>query len=199
MNPFAAALAREGTTECCHLRSRFGFLAFHGGALERATDVIAAGAAELAGASYYGVSHAPGVVHFPSTSVDPRSSPALARFLAHVEVAVAVHGFGRQGYFSAMLFGGRNRVLAEHLAAAADSALPDYEAITDLTRIPRELRGQDPRNPVNLPRGGGVQIELPPRVRGTSPLWAHWRGPGPVPPAQRLIEALAAAALRWAG
>ncbi len=199
MNPFAAALARPGTTECCELRSRFGFLAFHGGALERATDVIASRAAELAGASYYGVHHAPGVAHFPSTSVDPRSSPALSGFLAHVEVAVAIHGFGRQGYFTALLFGGRNRELAEHLATASAAALPGYEAITDLARIPRGLRGQDPRNPVNLPPGCGVQIELPPRVRGTSPRWANWEGPGPVPPAQQLIDALAGAVLRWEG
>ena len=35
--------------------------------------------------------------------------------------------------------------------------------------IPRELRGLHPDNPVNRPRAGGVQLELPPRVRGLGP------------------------------
>ena len=38
-----------------------------------------------------------------------------------------------------------------------------------------------PTNPVNLCRGGGVQIELPPRVRGASPMWWDWEGPGLTP------------------
>jgi hypothetical protein len=46
---------------------------------------------------------------------------------------------------------------------------------------------------VNLPRVGGVQIELPPRVRGSSPLWWDWED-GLVPHTRSLIAALAAAA-----
>ena len=51
-----------------------------------------------------------------------------------------------------------------------------------------------PSNPVNLPPGGGVQLELPPRVRGTSPLWWDWEGPGLTPHTEPLVEGLAAAA-----
>ena len=67
----------------------------------------------------------------------------------------------------------------------------------DLATIPVELRGLHPDNPVNRPRQAGVQIELPPRVRGTSPLWADWEGPGPTPHTQALIDGLVRAAASW--
>ena len=68
--------------------------------------------------------------------------------------------------------------------------------MTELDDIPRELRGLHPANPVNLPRHGGVQLELPPRVRGLGPKWAHWSSPEPVPPMAALIDALAPVARR---
>jgi hypothetical protein len=40
-----------------------------------------------------------------------------------------------------------------------------------------------------------VQLELPPRVRGLGPVWAHWEGPGLPPPTEALITALAALAV----
>ena len=45
--PFADLLATPGVVEMCELRSRFGFMAYHGGSLEEMTDVIAM-AAKLA-------------------------------------------------------------------------------------------------------------------------------------------------------
>jgi len=49
---------------------------------------------------------------------------------------------------------------------------------------------------VNLPRAAGVQIELPPRVRGQGPLW--WDHEGDlVPHTLALIEGLADAASGW--
>ena len=42
---FADLLATPGVEEVCELRSRFGFMAYHGGALEEMTDVIASAAA----------------------------------------------------------------------------------------------------------------------------------------------------------
>ena len=51
---FAELLAQPGVEEVCELRSQFGFMAFHGGALEAMTDVIARAAADASGASYYG-------------------------------------------------------------------------------------------------------------------------------------------------
>ena len=68
---------------------------------------------------------------------------------------------------------------------------------TDVDAMPSELRGLHARNPVNLPRHQGVQIELPPRVRGASPIWKDWAGPGLVPHAEALIDALVGAATSW--
>ena len=83
---------------------------------------------------------------------------------------MSIHGYGREGSWTSILAGGRNRRLAAAIAAEASARLPGYEVVTELTRIPAELRGLSARNPVNLPPARGVQLELPPRVRGLSPL-----------------------------
>ena len=196
--PFAELLATRGVEEVLELRSPFGFLAFHGGSLERVTDVVARAAAERAGASCYAVLQPPELRwHLPSTRFTPVASPALARFLGHVEVAVAVHGYGRRGRWTSLLLGGSNRSLAAHVGRSLAAALPDHEVVTDLDRIPAELRGLHAANPVNQPAGGGAQLELPPRVRGLTPHWAGWSGPGLPPPTEALVAALAEAAAAW--
>lgn len=195
---FADLLASPDVVEECELRGRFGFMAYHGGGLEEMTEVIAREAARRAGASYYGVvqpDEQP--VHVPSIGVTADQSETLAGFLAHVEVVVTVHGFGRRPLFTSLLLGGRNRALAEHLAGHLRRALPAYEIVDDLDRIPPELRGVHPRNPVNAPVACGVQLELPPRVRGSSPLWWDWED-GLVPHTRSLIDALALAATTFA-
>lgn len=180
------------------LRSGVGFLAFHGGALERMTDVIARDAAARSGASVYAVVQPAGLRrHVPSTEVSPDASESLAAFLDHVDVAIALHGYGRDGWWTSLLLGGTNRTLASHLAAHVGPVLPDYTVVADIDEIPLELRGLHPRNPVNLPRQGGVQVELPPRVRGTTPHWEGWQGPGHPPPVEALIASLAAAVTTW--
>jgi phage replication-related protein YjqB (UPF0714/DUF867 family) len=199
MSMFAELLAHPGVREVHERRGRFGFMAYHGGSLEVATDVIASQAAERSGASYYGVLQPPDLQwHIPSTKVRPEESGELAAFLEHVDVVVTVHGYGRQNFFTSLLLGGRNRELAAVLGAHLRQRLPAYEILTDVEAIPTELRGQHHANPVNLPLRAGVQLELPPRVRGSSPLWWDWEGPGLVPHTEALIDALAATALAWA-
>ena len=194
---FAELLAMADVDEHCELRSRFGFMAYHGGGLEEMTDVIACAAADRAGASYYGVHHPPDwELHLPSTRIRPDQSAALARFVDHVEIVVTVHGFGRQGMFSSLLLGGQNRSLATHVAGHLRQRLPAYDIVDDLDRIPTALRGVHDRNPVNLPPQRGVQIELPPRVRGSSPLWWDWEH-GLVPHTQALVDGLVDAATSW--
>ena len=198
MTPFADLLAAPGVEEIVELRGSLGFMAYHGGALEAMTDVIAGAAAERSGASLYAVVQPDGMRdHLPSTKVRPAESPALASFLAHVDVVITIHGFGRRGLFTSLLLGGRNRDLAEHVGAHLRSRLPAYSVLTDLEAIPRELRGLHETNPVNVPRQCGVQIELPPRVRGASPMWWDWEGPGLTPHTLALVEALAEAATTW--
>ena len=41
--------------------------------------------------------------------------------------------------------------------------------LDDLETIPTDLRGLHASNPVNVVRKGGVQLELPPRIRGLTP------------------------------
>ncbi|MFT5530344.1 MAG: phage replication-related protein YjqB (UPF0714/DUF867 family) [Candidatus Poriferisodalaceae bacterium] len=196
--PFRALLDQPDVTEVLELRSKFGFMAFHGGWLEQVTDDIAITAAERSGASVYAVLQ--GVQdqwHIPSHRVDPLHSESLTAFLDHVDVAIAVHGFGRPTLLRSVLLGGRNRVLAEHVAVNLIPRLHHYEFMLNLDDMPTALRGQHRDNPVNLPRGGGVQIELPPRIRGKSPMWTGFKGPGRVPHLESLIDGLAAAASSW--
>lgn len=180
------------------LRSTFGFLAFHGGALERMTDRIAAEAALRADASLYAVVQPPGLrEHLPSIEVTPDASPRLGAFLDHVDVAVAIHGYGRDGLWSTLLLGGRNRALAGHVGGHLAGALDEHVVCTDLDAMPDGLRGVHPDNPVNRCRSEGVQLELPPGVRGLTPRWAGWEGPALPPPAEAVVAALAEAARTW--
>jgi phage replication-related protein YjqB (UPF0714/DUF867 family) len=190
---FAELLAHEGVEELCELRSPFGLMAFHGGNLEHGTDQVALAAAAQAGASVYAVLQPPGLRwHVPSTAIRPAESERLAAFIDHVDVVVAVHGYGAEGFWTTLLLGGRNRVLAAHVGAAlrAELAPHGYDVIDDLDAVPSRLRGVHRDNPVNLPRGGGVQLELPPRVRGTSPMSKPEY-------TEALIAGLAAAASSW--
>ncbi|MEY4401730.1 MAG: hypothetical protein RL072_1595 [Actinomycetota bacterium] len=191
-------LGHAGVEEVSELRGRFGFMAFHGGSLEERTDVIARIAAERAEASYYGVHQPAGLrQHVPSHRFTADQSSVLAAFLQHVDVVITVHGYGRRGLFTTMLLGGTNRTLAAHVAPHLRRVLPAYRVEDDIEKIPKELRGLHPLNPVNAVRQGGVQLELPPRVRGTSPLWWDWEGPHLTPHTNALIDGLVDAAASW--
>jgi phage replication-related protein YjqB (UPF0714/DUF867 family) len=195
---FATLLGSPGVVEVSALRGRVGFMAYHGGALEAMTDVIATRAAERASASLYAVIQPDGMrEHLPSIQVRPAESEQLAAFVEHVDIVVTIHGYGRRGLFSSLLLGGANRPFAEHVGAALRRSLPAYDIVTDLDAIPEPLRGLHRHNPVNLARDGGVQIELPPRVRGSSPMWWDWEGPALTPHTESLIDGLVEAATTW--
>ncbi len=200
MGRFAELLAHEGVEEDLVLRSRFGFMAFHGGNLEAGTDHVATAAAAESGASLYAVRQPPTLRwHIPSIEVAPGDSPALAAFLDHVDVVVAVHGFGRADHWTTLLLGGGNRPLAAHVAGHLRACLDGYTVVDELERIPPDLRGVHRRNPVNACRGGGVQLELPPRVRTHGPFWAHLPPGEPIPHLADLVRGLVAAARSWVG
>ncbi len=196
---FAELLATPGVHEESVLRSTFGFMAFHGGNLERVTDDIARTAAERSNSSYYGVvQDYPLREHLPSIEVSPRSSPVLATFVAHVDIVIAIHGYGRDGLWTTILAGGTNRALAGVVTKALAPMLDGYTIVDDLEAIPKELRGMHPQNPVNLPRFGGVQLELPPRIRGLTPQAASMeRIDGRIAPTNRLIDSLVDAVAIW--
>ena len=202
---FADLLTQPGLRERVELRSRFGLMAFHGGALEKTTDVVGAEVAERTGSSYYEVWHpevepeVEKVPHLPSTEVDPAQSGALMTFMAHVETVVTLHGYGRDDRRWSILLGGRNRSLAGHVAARFREDLPGYDVVDDLEAIPRELRGQHPRNPVNLAAGGGLQIELPPTIRWNweERGWSDWADVGRALDTEALIDSLVWAIHTW--
>ncbi len=189
-------LAAPGIIESTTLRSRFGFLAIHGGGLEQMTDVIAERAADAAGASLYVLRHPDHYPHhLPSVRYRAQESERLAEFLEHVEVAISLHGYGRIGRSTQLLAGGRNRELVEHLARHV--TVPGYQVVTDLDAIPPELRGLHPDNPVNQVRRGGAQLELTPRVRGISPRSQLPGDDGLSPATSALVQGLAATARSW--
>jgi phage replication-related protein YjqB (UPF0714/DUF867 family) len=162
-------LATTGVEERFVAGSRFGFCALHGG-LEQGTAEIAEEAARASGASFYAVVQpADFRWHVPSHRYDPSCSDALGAFVAHVDAVVSVHGFGgirgADDRWTTALLGGTNRELACALCGALTAELPGYRWVSDLGAIPRHLRGLHPGNPVNRVARGGVQLELPPRVR----------------------------------
>jgi phage replication-related protein YjqB (UPF0714/DUF867 family) len=198
-------LAHEGVRECVQLDSRVGFLALHGG-LERGTFEIAQEASRRSGASLYAVVQPPDLRwHLPSSTYDPAHSDALASFLDHVDVIVSVHGYGglvtSDDRWTTVLVGGSGRELAARLAVNLRAALPGYTFLDDLEAMPARLRGVHANNPVNRARGEGVQLELPPRVRGYGTYWDNL-GPdafaesGLRPHTEALVSALADQA-RW--
>jgi phage replication-related protein YjqB (UPF0714/DUF867 family) len=191
-------LADPAVRETSTLRSRFGFMAIHGGGLEKMTDVIAARAADAADASVYVVQHPDQYPHhLPSARFAPSESALLNEFLEHVDTVISLHGYGRIGRSTQLLAGGGNRRLAAHLAT--HTRIPGYQLITDLDAIPSELRGLHPDNPVNLARGGGTQLELSPRVRGISPRSQMPGDDGLPPAASALVQGLAETARTWRG
>ena len=173
-------------------------MAFHGGDLEVGTDEIADAVAGRTGASRYVIRQPEGLRHHvPSRHFRREGSEALAAFLDHVDSVVTLHGFGRRSMFTTILLGGTNRELARHVGRHVRATLPGYEVIDELDDVPPELRGIHPDNPANQPRHGGVQIELPPRVRGNGPFWNGWDGGWPTPHTERLVDGLCAAIRSW--
>jgi phage replication-related protein YjqB (UPF0714/DUF867 family) len=198
---FREMLDRPEVEEVCELRGRFGFMAIHGGNLERVTDVVAREAARRAEASCYSVIQAPPMRHHvPSALFDPAHSGPLAAFLAHVEVVIAIHGYGREDRFFQLLLGGGNRALAAVLASQLRDGLPEtYEIVDRLEEIPEELRGLHPDNPVNRPSAGGVQVELPPTIRWNRDAknWSDHLATPRAPDVELLIDVFASVGRSW--
>jgi phage replication-related protein YjqB (UPF0714/DUF867 family) len=160
---FEQLLAHPDVSEHLELGSSVGVMALHGG-IERETAHIARSIAARTGASLYVVTQSERLGwHVPSIHYDPASSDRLAHFLDHVDVAISVHGFGRRHLERTVLVGGASPSLAgamaDRLRHATELNIVAGEA------IPSGLRGAHPANPVNLPRRGGVQLELSHRCR----------------------------------
>ncbi len=170
------------------MRSAVGFMALHGGSQDRGTDQLVRRAAELSGSSYYAIVQPEGLrVHLTSRLHDPGDSAPLRAFLGHVEIALSVHGFGRDGFslwidpgrgpmidlygpalrgaqagpLRGIIVGGRNADLLDAARRVFRDRIAGYHLADERVRL-----GFHPDNPVNLPSARGVQIELPPGLRG---------------------------------
>ena len=184
----AELLAMPGIEEVCLLRSKVGFMALHGGSQDRGTDQIARRAAEQVGGSYYAIVQPSSVrFHLTSRLHDPAQSERMRAFLEHVDVAISVHGFGRDsltlwfdpgrgliiepygpalrgnqtGPLRGIILGGRNQSLLNEARQLFHGRFDGYHVADERVRL-----GFHPENPVNLPSAHGVQIELPPGLRG---------------------------------
>jgi phage replication-related protein YjqB (UPF0714/DUF867 family) len=191
----AELLALPGVEEVCELRSDVGFMALHGGSQDRGTHEIASRAAEQSGASYYAIVQPSDLrVHLTSRRHDPSQSQQMSAFLQHVEIAISVHGFGRDtfevgvdaegglviepygpalrgrqtGPLRGIIVGGLNGALVDAACQLLGDRFSDYHAGSERVRL-----GFHPDNPVNLPSAHGVQIELPPALRGIGDLGEH--------------------------
>ena len=89
-----------------------------------------------------------------------------------------------------------HRLLAATLADEAAPRLPDYDVVTDLDRIPAELRGLHTANPVNLGATPACSWSSHPAFVDSARS-AHLLVRRVVPPTRALIETLAAVAERW--
>jgi phage replication-related protein YjqB (UPF0714/DUF867 family) len=187
----AELLAIPGVVEQCVLRSPVGFLALHGGSQDRGTDALAREAAERSGASFYAIVQPPTLrVHITSRHHRREQSVALNAFLDHVRIAISVHGFGRDSLtlqahpstgivfepygpavrpgqprpLTGIIVGGRNPALLAAARELFDTRWPGFHVADERLRL-----GFHRDNPVNLPPEHGVQIELPPGLRGIGP------------------------------
>lgn len=159
----ADLIASAGVQEVHQEGGPVGVMAIHGG-LEEGTDRMARQVAAATGAALYAVVQPKDLWwHVPSIRYDPKDSAALASFINSVDVAVSLHGFGQPDLEHVALLGGNNRRLAGSIRR--ELAARGIESLDDLEAIPKRLRGTHQRNPVNLPRLAGVQVELPMSLR----------------------------------
>ncbi len=163
-------------------------MALHGGSQDRGTDQLACRAARQSGSSYYAIVQPRGLrVHLTSRLHNPAHSERLQGFLRHVEIAISVHGFGRDSFsfwvdpgrgpmldlygpalrgtqtgpLRGVIVGGRNPDLLDAARRLLRDRFAGYHVADERVRL-----GFHPDNPVNLPSAAGIQIELPPGLRG---------------------------------
>ena len=161
MTAFAELLAAPGVEEIVELRGPFGFMAYHGGALEaidrRDRRRAAAEAARCVATTASASPTACGGTSRRRSIRPGRVRRARVRSSTTSTSSITIHGFGRRGLFGSLLLGGGNRALAEHVGAHAPARAPGLRHRHRPRAHPPDLRGLHPDNPVNLPPGAGCR------------------------------------------
>jgi phage replication-related protein YjqB (UPF0714/DUF867 family) len=129
----------------------------------------------------------PRITRLSSRRHNPDDSDRLRAFLQHVEIAISVHGFGRDGFaltadpvggviiepygpallgrqsgpLRGIIVGGRHTELLDVARRLLHDRFTGYHVADERVRL-----GFHPNNPVNLPSSHGIQVELPPGLRG---------------------------------
>ncbi|MET7286878.1 poly-gamma-glutamate hydrolase family protein [Streptomyces sp. NPDC005573] len=151
------------------LRSDVGVLALHGGR-EGGTAELAREVAARTDATCLVFTQPEGdPVHIPSHRMSVPHCETLRDFLARVALVVSLHGHLRPDASRSIFLGGTDRAAARAMAGALAQLAPSFEAVAEPDAVPSGLRGLNPRNPVNLTRAGGVQVELPLAARTARP------------------------------
>ncbi|MFQ6089174.1 MAG: poly-gamma-glutamate hydrolase family protein [Candidatus Methanofastidiosia archaeon] len=154
--------------EYSKIQGKVGIMAIHGGNIEPGTEQISNHISKLSSASLYVLSvrtHEREYerFHLSSTKIDTSESETLKEFLEHIEAAISIHGHGRRKCKNTIFLGGLNRKLRKLTEEMLKERL--YYEILNEDKVPESLRGENPKNIVNLAKNHGVQIELPKKLR----------------------------------
>jgi phage replication-related protein YjqB (UPF0714/DUF867 family) len=158
----AELITHKGILEYSILQGKVGVMAIHGGNIERGTEQIAYYVAHHSHSSLYVISPRTSKrdwkFHISSNKINPKESEKLTEFLDHVHTAVSIHGHVIKR--NVICVGGLNHVLRRRVV---ESLKADFD-VTDAVEeggICRNLSARNPKNVVNLPKGKGIQIEVP--------------------------------------
>ncbi|WP_225095117.1 poly-gamma-glutamate hydrolase family protein [Streptomyces sp. CoH27] len=149
-------------------RGDIGLLALHGSG-EGGTAQLAGSVARRCGVTSLVFTQPDTAVpvHLPSPRMAVDHCALLHEFRSRVSLTVSLHGHLRQEAWHTLFLGGANRAASLVLARELAVLEPRFRIVTDLEEIPAGLRGLHARNPVNLTRLAGVQVELPLPARTT--------------------------------
>ena len=179
------------------LRSRFGFMAIHGGGLEQMTDVIAERAADAAGASVYVLRHPDHYPHHLPSALYRAAGVRTARRVPRPRRGRGVAARLRPHRAQHPTAGRRPQPRARRTPRAPRQRCPATRSSPTSTRSRASCAALHPDNPVNRVRGGGTQLELTPRVRGISPRSRLPGDDGLSPATSALVQGLVATARSW--
>ncbi len=156
-----------GFVEYARFAGGVAVLAVHGGGIEPGTEELAEYAAAETGCSLYVFSgrleKGNSRLRRMSRSLFREEDSLRSRVIGQANAVISIHGHGRDA--NEIYAVGASEVLKGMFVELMAQRLPAFPVVTDPAKIPKGLAGLHPDNVVNLPAGGGLQLELPARLR----------------------------------